>query len=93
MSADAVDMRFRTINHVGLIAACEAGLAARGVRDIYRAAVIRGNPKQALVIIRQTLRKSAEAVDQLRQFDTELLALLAEVEASIPAEEPEPETT
>jgi hypothetical protein len=62
----------------------EASQCATQLRNVYRAAVIRENPKHAIMIIRELHSRLDQTAAQLTHFRTGLLALTQEIETQIP---------
>jgi hypothetical protein len=78
------DFLFRQAYHEALIAVGEAAGSSSQIRNIYRAAVNQRNPRHAIVLTKQALAQVDETHKALHQFKTSLLAISAEIEASIP---------
>jgi hypothetical protein len=88
MTADAAtEARFKVIEHVRLGAVCEAASAGR-LPEIWQSLFLHRNPKKALVLIRKSLASVDRARAALATFEAEQLALLADIEAELPAEDP-----
>ena len=79
------DFLFRQAYHEGLIAVGEAAGSASQIRHIYRAAVNQRNPRHAVALAKHTLAQIDETHRALHQLKTSVLAISAEIEASIPA--------
>ncbi len=84
----AIDAEFREIYHAAFTVVCEAAGCTSPVREVYRAAFLKDNPKHALAIIHRIHDRADQTALQLRHFAARLTALAAEIEASIPPEPP-----
>jgi hypothetical protein len=88
-ASDVMDMAFREAFHAALEVSGVAAGCGKPLRDAYRAAFARNNPKHALVLLRQALGRADQTAAQLNKFKAHALGLLAEIEAAIPPD-PEP---
>lgn len=92
MIADlTTEARFKVIENVRLVAVCEAASAGR-LQEIWQALFLHRNPKKALVLCRKTLAAVDRSRAALATFEAEVLALMPEIEAEIPQEQPHPAT-
>lgn len=87
--SDVTDMAFREAFHAALEVSGVAAGCGQPLRDAYRAAFARDNPKHALVLLRQALGRADQTTRQIQHFKAHVLGLLAEIEAAIPPD-PEP---
>jgi hypothetical protein len=88
-ASDVMDMAFREAFHAALEIVGVAAGCGSPLKDAYRAAFSRNNPKHSLVLLRTALGRADQTTVQLQHFKAHVLGLLAEIEAAIPPD-PEP---